>query len=104
MESKIHFKPPTKKDYDGAKFSYYMHDEAFFNESKFEKLLRLLEEPKHRIGVVRSENNNAYCLLREHNKEVEILMIKIIKDRKQFNWEVDCLTKIFNATVIEETD
>ena len=107
-ENKLKFKEATPESYDGKNIDRFEGDEiiSYVPISPFEpvisRIVSPIKEPKHYIGVTRGENSNAYCLSRVRNKKHEPLMLKEIKDRKMFDWEVDCLIKIFNATVIEE--
>lgn len=76
----------------------------FFDHEKIDKLRGSLPEITHRIGVCRSDIDNAYCLARSYGsiESTIVIMTKSIKDRAKFDKEVKVLSKIFNAKVIEE--
>lgn len=64
-----------------------------------------LSEIKHRIGVCRGEDINAYCLVRYevgNSKSYSVILCKAIMDRDKFDKEVESLSIAFNAKVIEE--
>ncbi len=59
--------------------------------------------PKFYIGIDTYKGSpNCYCLTREIDGVVEILIAKQIWNDEIFNTEVNNLAKYFNATIIKE--
>jgi hypothetical protein len=66
--------------------------------------LAKINEPQYYIGVDNyDKENNAYCLSRHWEGNIEILQSKVIKDEVEFEKEVENLSKYFNAKIIKES-
>lgn len=68
----------------------------------FEAIISLKEQPKYTIATdCYDEEVNSYCLVRTFNKQTDFIMLKTIKDKKEFDEEVSNLAKYFNAKIIK---
>ena len=84
----------------GNKKSLELWEKALKTEIK---RLDLKLEPKFYIGVDTYDKNNlAYCLTRNTEDVVEVILSKTSNDKKIFEEEVENLSKYFNAIVLKE--
>ena len=62
-----------------------------------------VKRPKYYIGVDKYKGSpSCYCLTRELNGTVDIILIKRSNNEEEFDAEVNNLAKYFNATIIKE--
>lgn len=64
------------------------------------KIEDIVEVPIFIIGI----DTNAYCLVKSQNGKTEILLSKVIKNKKQFEKEVTNLSIYFNAKIYRENN
>jgi hypothetical protein len=61
------------------------------------------EKPTYSIGVDTIDKYNlAYCLCKNSDDKMEILLAKTTADKKEFKEEVENLSKYFNAEIYGE--
>ncbi len=73
----------------------------FDKESIDKQIINNLEEPvKHYIGV----KFPSYTLMRHFKGTREFIISKIIYNKSEFDWEVESLSKIFNAKILKEAN
>lgn len=73
------------------------------NRSVFKLDNVIPKEVKYVIGVdTYDENNNAYCLGRIIDEKPEIILVKNIRNKTDFDEEVKNLSKYFNAQIYKE--
>lgn len=64
-----------------------------------------IKGPKYIIGVdTYDENANTYCLVRILDENQEVILTKTICDKKEFDKEVENLSKYFDAVIIKEVN
>lgn len=65
-----------------------------------------VEKPSYVIGVDTYDKRvNTYCLMRRRiDNSLEIILLKTIRNEKDFNTEVENLSKYFNADIIREAE
>ena len=62
----------------------------------------IVSDPTFVIGIDTCDEKYAYCLVRCIDKKKEVILVKTMNNKKEFEKEVDNISKYFNAEKIVE--